>query len=70
MGMYAFNNSLYVSTRDRIWRFENLLALGEIYQESMEEAIAADGTADFQSASDAVIEITGFSSNLTNLAIA
>jgi protein O-GlcNAc transferase len=34
MGMYAVNNSIYVSTRYQIWRFENLLAPGEIYQQS------------------------------------
>lgn len=34
MGMYAANNSIYISTRYQIWRFENLLAPGEIYQQS------------------------------------
>ncbi|WP_256875282.1 TIGR03032 family protein [Nostoc sp. C052] len=34
MGMYAVNNSIYVSTRYQIWRFENLLKPGEIYQQS------------------------------------
>ncbi|MGF1934881.1 MAG: TIGR03032 family protein [Nostoc sp. ChiQUE02] len=34
MGMYASNNSIYVSTRYQIWRFENLLKPGEIYQQS------------------------------------
>ncbi|PHJ71913.1 hypothetical protein VF03_19195 [Nostoc linckia z2] len=29
MGMYASNNSIYVSTRYQIWRFENLLKPGE-----------------------------------------
>ncbi|MBD2359281.1 DUF4915 domain-containing protein [Tolypothrix sp. FACHB-123] len=36
MGMYAVNNSIYVSTRYQIWRFENLLAPGEIYQQSVD----------------------------------
>ncbi|MFN6474647.1 MAG: TIGR03032 family protein [Nostoc sp. SerVER01] len=34
MGMYASSNSIYVSTRYQIWRFENLLKPGEIYQQS------------------------------------
>ncbi|WP_083862885.1 TIGR03032 family protein [Calothrix sp. PCC 7507] len=34
MGMYASNNSIHVSTRYQIWRFENLLAAGESYQQS------------------------------------
>ncbi|MBW4641511.1 MAG: TIGR03032 family protein [Goleter apudmare HA4340-LM2] len=34
MGMYAVNDTVYVSTRYQIWRFENLLAPGEIYQQS------------------------------------
>ncbi|MEH2258541.1 TIGR03032 family protein [Nostoc sp.] len=34
MGMYASKNSIYLSTRYQIWRFENLLASGEIYQQS------------------------------------
>jgi uncharacterized protein (TIGR03032 family) len=36
MGMYASNNSIYVSTRYQIWRFENLLKPGEIYQQSVD----------------------------------
>ncbi|WP_427159852.1 TIGR03032 family protein [Aliinostoc sp. HNIBRCY26] len=34
MGMYAVNNSIYISTRYQIWRFENLLSPEEIYQQS------------------------------------
>ncbi|MEH2309282.1 DUF4915 domain-containing protein [Nostoc sp.] len=34
MGMYAVNNSIYISTRYQIWRFENLLKPEEIYQQS------------------------------------
>lgn len=34
MGMYAANDSIYLSTRYQIWRFDNLLAPGEIYQQS------------------------------------
>ncbi|MDZ8023153.1 MAG: TIGR03032 family protein [Nostoc sp. DedQUE11] len=34
MGMYASSNSIYVSTRYQIWRFENLLKPGEKYQQS------------------------------------
>ncbi|MEH2157314.1 TIGR03032 family protein [Nostoc sp.] len=34
MGMYASNNSIYVSTCYQIWRFENLLKPQEIYQQS------------------------------------
>lgn len=34
MGMYAVNDSIYVSTRYQIWRFENVLAPEEIYQQS------------------------------------
>ncbi|MCF4970142.1 TIGR03032 family protein [Nostoc sp. CMAA1605] len=34
MGMYAVNNSIYVSTRYQIWRFENLLSPEETYQQS------------------------------------
>ncbi|MBN3909064.1 MAG: TIGR03032 family protein [Nostoc sp. NMS1] len=34
MGMYASNNSIHLSTRYQIWRFENLLAPGETYQQS------------------------------------
>lgn len=31
MGLYARDDSLYMSTRYQIWRFDNLLASGEIY---------------------------------------
>ncbi|WP_242062141.1 TIGR03032 family protein [Nostoc punctiforme] len=34
MGMYASNNSIYVSTRYQIWRFENLLQSKETYHQS------------------------------------
>ena len=34
MGMYGINNSLFVSTRYQIWRFDNCLAPEEIYQQS------------------------------------
>jgi hypothetical protein len=34
MGMYGINNSLLVSTRYQIWRFDNYLAPEEIYQQS------------------------------------
>ncbi|WP_445637749.1 DUF4915 domain-containing protein [Nostoc sp. DSM 114161] len=36
MGIYASNNSIYVSTRYQIWRFENLLKPREIYQQSVD----------------------------------
>ncbi|ELR97308.1 TIGR03032 family protein [Gloeocapsa sp. PCC 73106] len=33
MGLYATNNSLYISTLYQIWRWENTLQLGETYQD-------------------------------------
>ncbi len=36
MGMYAVNNSIYVSTRYQIWRFENSLATEEKHQQTVD----------------------------------
>ncbi|BAY79547.1 hypothetical protein NIES25_60320 (plasmid) [Nostoc linckia NIES-25] len=36
MGIYASNNSIYVSTGYQIWRFENLLQSKETYQQSVD----------------------------------
>ncbi|MBW4612237.1 MAG: TIGR03032 family protein [Desmonostoc vinosum HA7617-LM4] len=36
MGMYASNSRLCFSTHDQIWRFDNLLTRGEIYQRSVD----------------------------------
>jgi uncharacterized protein (TIGR03032 family) len=33
MGLYATGNSLYISTLYQLWRFENILAPGEIYDD-------------------------------------
>ncbi|MEH2305398.1 MAG: DUF4915 domain-containing protein [Nostoc sp.] len=39
MRMYASNNSIHTSIYYQIWRFENLLVPGEIYQQSVDALV-------------------------------